>query len=98
MLRGSSPRPEFICDALTADLMNEVHLKLVCTDPEYRIHLLIVRDNPGDEGKGPQTSPYVVGEPEQDKREDCEIAEEAISAECPAVDRAVFLSLVEGPE
>lgn len=55
-----------------------------------------MRPDPGDERERAQTRPDIVREPENDKREEREVAEEAISRHGPAIcGRVILFRLVQ---
>lgn len=66
--------------------------------PKYSVDLLVVRHNPSNKCKGAQTRPKVVREPENDKSDDREVNEEAISGHGPTVCKSTFLWLMQSTE
>lgn len=69
-------------------------LILMISYPKYSVDLLVMRHNPGNKCKGAQARPKVVREPENDKSNDTEVNEEAISSHGPTVCKSTFLWLV----
>ena len=68
------------------------------THPKNCVNYLIMRPDPGDEGKCAKTCPQVVRKPKNDKSEDGKVREELVAAKSPTVGSSTTLGFVKGAE